>query len=174
MDKARGQRWLVPSPCDFWKPLEIGGQEGHRHLNPTERTSPKAGLAPKCLLCFSLPVANLLPGSPAGPSPAQVPHHMGYTSRWGIKGPLIHPKVWPHWSRHIFLLNSAVSPLVLLGSCCVVQSSHRVSASLITEPGTLRRLLSSHWGNPCRLKGRMKGLSGGSLGQGVSGMVPLK
>lgn len=92
MDKARGQHWLFPSWCDFWKSLEIEGQEGHRHLNPTEHTSPKASLALKCLICFRLPVANLLPGGPAGPSLSQVPHHMGYTSSWGIKGPLMHSK----------------------------------------------------------------------------------
>lgn len=112
--------------CDLWKSLEIERLEGHRHLNPVECITPKAGLALKHLICYSLPVANPLTGSPAGPSPACVPHHMGYTSGWGKKGPLTHPKVWPPWSRHAFLLNSALSPLILLGSCCAVQTSHRV------------------------------------------------
>lgn len=126
----------------------------------------------KLLICYSLPVANPLTGGPKGPSPAWVPHHMGYT--WGKKGRLMHPKVWPRWSRHAFLLNSALSPLVLLGSRCAVQTSHRVLVRHITKAGTLHKLLSSRWGNPFRLKGRMKGLSGGSLVLGFSGMVPLK
>lgn len=59
--------------CDLWKSHEIEGLEGHRHLNAAECIAPKAGLALKHLICYSLPVANPLTGGPAGPSLACVP-----------------------------------------------------------------------------------------------------
>lgn len=86
----------------------------------------------------------------------------------------MHPKVWLHWPRHAFHLNSALSSPVFLGSHCAVQTSHRVAVRRVTGAGTLYKRPFSRWGNPFRLKGRMKGLSSGSLVLGFSGTVPLK